>query len=287
MKKTHKSEVEFNICKAAKNDLLKLKSKPKCAPEYEIVTLNFVKTEMPDTVKFDGSGRTLCEYTKFKMFLHTLSLFGYTARTPSKKEEKIEAKKSEKEINKPIKITSIYKNYKNVPKKITIEDTTKIEENGRLDQIKKTTEFDLSAIEEENGLYPSKKISELNIKEIGEIRDELSLRSPEGMIYFLGQLIAAQNYNPLGLEHQPTIHVYKERGYRPVELFDVRIGASTSAVVSIVDDEGQRFYIPKPDYGSPNEARSMSALSLISNVISLQTTESEIPKTSTLRVSVD
>lgn len=108
------------------------------------------------------------------------------------------------------------------------------------------------------------------------------LRSIQGMLYYLGELIAAQNYSVH--PYTPTIYVETPDGHRRlVPLFEVRRGVAGVGQAAVeVFYEGEIFYIPKPAFGTIEEARSLQVLDLLSIALALQTTKDELPKSSTV-----
>jgi hypothetical protein len=108
------------------------------------------------------------------------------------------------------------------------------------------------------------------------------LRSIQGMLYYLGELIAAQNYSVH--PYIPMIYVETPDGHRrPVPLFEVRRGVPGVGQAAVeVLYEGDIFYIPKPAFGTIDEARSLQVLDLLSIALALQTTKDELPKSSTV-----
>ena len=107
-------------------------------------------------------------------------------------------------------------------------------------------------------------------------------RSVQGMIYFLGEMIAAQNYSEKPFV--PTVYIGGTSATGAadritVPLFVVRRndpGAIAAAV--IVRHEKEIFYIPRPDYGSPTEARSLQVLDLVTQAMTAVTAKGDIPK---------
>ena len=103
-----------------------------------------------------------------------------------------------------------------------------------------------------------------------------------GMLYYLGELVAAQNYSER--PYLPRVLVGTSTvGDIVVPLFVVRRGlpAPGESVVR-VNYNGEIFYIPQPDLGAADEARSLQVLDFVSQVISAQTIDKDIPKISTI-----
>ena len=110
-------------------------------------------------------------------------------------------------------------------------------------------------------------------------------RSAQGMLYYLGELTAAQNYSVK--PYIPTTYVTTPEGRRSVALFVVRRGAAPPGEAAVrVYYSGEQFYIPRPELGTVDEARSLQVLDFVSQVISAQTTADDVPKVSTIVVPV-
>jgi hypothetical protein len=108
-------------------------------------------------------------------------------------------------------------------------------------------------------------------------------RSPLGMLYYLGELVAAQNYSIR--PYDPVVLIGSAEGYRLVPLFVVNRGTSAPAGAAVrVSYDGESFYVPKPELGTTDEARSLQVLDFVSQVISVQTTSTDIPKVGTVGI---
>jgi hypothetical protein len=107
------------------------------------------------------------------------------------------------------------------------------------------------------------------------------LRSIQGVLYYLGELIAAQNYSVH--PYSPTVFVETPDGHRRlVPLFEVRRGLPGLGQAAVqVNYEGEDFYIAKPAFGTIDEARSLQVLDLVSTALALRTTKDELPKSNT------
>jgi hypothetical protein len=101
-------------------------------------------------------------------------------------------------------------------------------------------------------------------------------RTPEGMLYFLGELIAAQNYS--AQQYTPKLYISAEGTHRLVDLFVVQRGVSATAAVQVFL-AGDGFFIPRPQFGSADEARSLQVLDLVSQAIVMATSKEDLPKT--------
>lgn len=104
-------------------------------------------------------------------------------------------------------------------------------------------------------------------------------RSPEGILYYLGELIAAQNYSPH--QYEPTTFVESGGKRRLVKLFVVERGTSPTAAVQVFLN-GEGFYIPRPQLGSVEEERSLQVLDLVSQAIVMATSKDSLPKTNSV-----
>ena len=107
-------------------------------------------------------------------------------------------------------------------------------------------------------------------------------RTALDMIGYLGELIAAQNY--IGEPFMPEVAVGISVGsafrFEDVSLFEVRIGPPGGPASVLVMHEGQLYYIPRPDFGSPKEARSMQTLDLVLQTVQAATKREDVPKNS-------
>lgn len=100
-------------------------------------------------------------------------------------------------------------------------------------------------------------------------RIQVTLRTRVGLLYYLGELVAAQNYSEPHFE--PSITVGTSRGYRNVPLFKVKRGTLEAAGAAVTASyNGEAFYIPRSAFGSPDEARSLQVLDLVSQVVVLR-----------------
>jgi len=107
------------------------------------------------------------------------------------------------------------------------------------------------------------------------------LRSPLDMIGYLGELIAAQNYIdepfvPLMLYGLSIDHTFD---FVDVPIFVVRRGEPLGSAAVVVQHEWVTYYIPRPDFGSPSEERSMQTLDLVLQTVQAATQRDDLPKT--------
>jgi hypothetical protein len=107
-------------------------------------------------------------------------------------------------------------------------------------------------------------------------------RSALQMIQYLGELIAAQHYIEAPFVPDVLIGRSTMEGsyeYVRVPLFEVRrdpVGLPLSAIR--VRHAGGFYYIPRPDYGSRTEARSLQALDLVLQSVRAATFKADLPK---------
>jgi hypothetical protein len=104
-------------------------------------------------------------------------------------------------------------------------------------------------------------------------------RSPEGILYYLGELIAAQNYSPQ--PYTPMTFIASGGKRHLVKLFVVERGISANAAVQVVCN-GDAFYIPRPQLGTVDEERSLQVLDLVSQAIVMATSKDSLPKTNSV-----
>jgi len=114
-----------------------------------------------------------------------------------------------------------------------------------------------------------------------EIELPFKPRTTQAILYYLGDLIAAQNYSTHPFI--PEVLVEKDNRRLTVPLFEVRraVPAPAGAAVA-VSYGGESFFIPTPAFGSTEEARSLQVLDLVSQVITAATSKDALPKTSTV-----
>jgi hypothetical protein len=107
-------------------------------------------------------------------------------------------------------------------------------------------------------------------------------RTGQGVLYYLGELIAAQNYSPYPF--MPEFFTATADGQRhTVPVFEVRRGIPVPGEAAvIVSYNGESFYIPKPAFGTIEEARSLQVLDLVSQIITRATSKNALPKSSTV-----
>ena len=113
-----------------------------------------------------------------------------------------------------------------------------------------------------------------------EIKLPFVARTGQGVLYYLGELIAAQNYSPYPF--MPELFTATADGVRrTVPLFEVKRGISSDAVVA-VNYQGEGYYIPRPAFGALEEARSLQVLDLVSQLLTRATAAQALPRTSTV-----
>jgi hypothetical protein len=106
-------------------------------------------------------------------------------------------------------------------------------------------------------------------------------RSALEMIGYLGELIAAQNY----IEEPFIPHVLYGRSVGPgytlidVPLFVVRRAEPLGSAAVAVQHDGATYYIPRPEFGSPTEERSLQTLELVLQTVQAATQPEDLPKT--------
>jgi hypothetical protein len=107
-------------------------------------------------------------------------------------------------------------------------------------------------------------------------------RTALDMIGYLGELIAAQNYISERFVPEVMVGISVGPGFKFVDvpLFEVGIGAPAGPASVVVMHEGVPYYIPRPDFGSPTEARSMQTLDLVLQTVQAASKKEDVPKTS-------
>jgi hypothetical protein len=112
---------------------------------------------------------------------------------------------------------------------------------------------------------------------------EITFRSPERMVRFMGEIIAAQNYSSrpfipqsLDLTTGTKFNMLRVvRGMPP----------PGAAAVSVRDPDGEIFYVPKPNYGAQDRDRSLEMLSLVGDVVNSAISKNSFPQVTTFTLS--
>lgn len=115
--------------------------------------------------------------------------------------------------------------------------------------------------------------------EVAESVGSVFLRSPESMIFYLGELIEAQNqatppYTPMVIGGPDT-------DPKKVPLFRVLKGTPGENTAVSVSHEGETYYIPR---GKEKAGRSMSVLTLVKQLFAQQKSAKELQSTPTVRL---
>ena len=104
------------------------------------------------------------------------------------------------------------------------------------------------------------------------------MRSAKGMIEFLGQLTALQNYAPQRYVPETLV------GSNRVALFRVvrGEGGAGGGILTVRDPQGEVFSVPQPQLGSPTRDQSLVVLSVVSDMMNLSTRRSAFPISTTI-----
>ncbi len=272
-----------NVCEAFNQDLARLRDNPACEGEYDDVTLGGALSSPAAMahparelsairkrighkaeIRFSNNGRLECRFVQFRFLFHAL-------RTLDAKNRDVKPSDAYEFEQESQTIVS----QRGPSKARTVTKQLRAEKNR--EEISFVPTIDLRS-----GRLVRIKAEHIRARDLAEFK----LRSPQEMIAYLGALVAAQIYNPLGQGFEPRINVYNR--YYSVELFNVKRGPSIDAAVSVVDDQGESFYIPKPKYGEKDEDRSMLVMSLMAQIVALQTVGGDLPKPpQTIAISAD
>ena len=109
-------------------------------------------------------------------------------------------------------------------------------------------------------------------------------RSAEGILYFLGELIAAQLYSsqpytPMVMLEAPDQHHYLMR------LFVVERGNPGPPAAAVqVSFNGEEFFVPRPQLGDLREDRSLQLLDMAATAITLATNPKSLPKSNNVNL---
>lgn len=102
-------------------------------------------------------------------------------------------------------------------------------------------------------------------------------RSPKGMIEYLGDIIRLENFS-----NDPYVPEVFVNGVDrvPLAIIEVGHGGKLDSAVDVRDEEGDVFYVPKPDYGSPHAHLTLRVMSIISDFVAGRITKQSLPATS-------
>ncbi len=244
------------LCGVVNDDLAWLESN--CVPEDE--DLEF------DNRSYFNSARSQCSYRMYQTIIRKWRILKISFGTRTSSGEKT------------IKIKSYYRvfNDKGQPagnpnKEVRVkEPTRKSQLVLRLTEIPK--------ILKKRPKY--KKL--MSIKEFGQVR----LRSPQSMIFYLGELVAAQTLGEN--RYTPTILIGRGRDrWAHVNLFEVvRGGAPGRSALSVVDEDGERYSLVRPEHGATDEARSLQTLALINQIFGQIIKRKDLPVSANIPVVV-
>lgn len=233
-------------------------------------------------ISFENDARSPCSFLMFQWFLDALVLGGGTFDIPAKKTlkkgdgKKDNAKKKDQEK----KQEAIYRS-----DRFAIDVNVKLPEKEAAD----TTPTG-STLSGSVDLFFQKQYFEDLYQELKNTKDsdgnsidvlEIVFRSPERMVRFLGDVIAAQQ---LARErNEIRIRV----GEHVVPLFRVEHGRRVTGreAISVTGPEGERFFIPVPDYGSPTTHMSLHALALVTDFLNSAVSGKSLPPPSTLIIT--
>lgn len=103
------------------------------------------------------------------------------------------------------------------------------------------------------------------------------LRSPSQVIFYLGQIV---NETFAGIDPQKLSISARDGSLAPI--FQVEIGAGTGAVTAEVD--GEEYWLQPQKLGSTVEDFSHRSLTLVKDLIALNTLQAQIPKNTAIFV---
>lgn len=107
------------------------------------------------------------------------------------------------------------------------------------------------------------------------------LRSPEAMLYYMGEVARAMNREKDPYTPKVKYRDNPDKDPAPVTLFAlIKSSDDKQKVAAEVNYEGERYVVPLGDAGG----QSMHVLSLVSQIIGLQKKGTDLPTTSTVRL---
>jgi hypothetical protein len=111
----------------------------------------------------------------------------------------------------------------------------------------------------------------------------LQLRTPERLVRYLGELIAAQNYG----DKRFVPEAFDTDRLEKYTLLTVKRGIPPpgGVAVSIVDPDGETFYVPRQDPDAPKTDLSLELLAIVSDVLNGAVSKKAFPPVTTLTVT--
>ena len=110
-------------------------------------------------------------------------------------------------------------------------------------------------------------------------------RTPEGMLYWLGELVAAQNYSVNPYVPVTFADTHTPLGHKLDPLFEVHRGPPLLPPAVAVVHPGESGYLPRPAFGTIDEARSLQVLDLVWYAIALATEKDFLPSSTTVTLT--
>lgn len=216
-------------------------------PKFNRVGLN-----AEDVLFFPNVATEKCDYLGFVTLYRTLRVLGFGAKTTG----------SERTLRRTEVSTKIVNNL-NDKSKSTEETTT-----TRAIQDARSVRLELSGA---SGV-------ELSLKDNEDSENSVVLRTPQEMIEYLGELVVAQLKTTD--DYTPEIIFGIERQRAP--LFKIVRGKIENSVITVVDDEGERFSVPRPVFADREAHQTLRVVKMLSEIISLQTRREDLPNTTTI-----
>ena len=266
---------DFDLCKFIEGDIETLEGLLiEARRDHDKVRERICSKKIPDIIKrqrrkslwFPNLARYECDFVGFRLVFRMLRLLDMEFKSG---DETISATPTESE-----EIVHGYDPrdtgnlvYKQAARKLTIKKDIKI---------KRPLILELTATEIKDN--ESRKLAVASAS-----NSKISLRSPQEMIRYLGDLIAAQTHPDPHLRYTPMI--VHGIGHTPAVLFRVQKGKASNAAVRVVDDDGEEYSVPRPVFGTEEEDRSLRVLSVINLTIALRTRRKDLPVSSTISVT--
>ncbi len=109
-------------------------------------------------------------------------------------------------------------------------------------------------------------------------------RSGEGILHYLGELIAAQLYS--SQPYMPTVMLEaSDQKHHLMRLFVIERGNPGAPVAAVqVNFNGEDFFVPRPQLGDIEEDRSLEVLDMAATAITLATNPESLPKSNNVNL---
>ena len=120
-------------------------------------------------------------------------------------------------------------------------------------------------------------------EETGRTCVAINFRSPERVVRYLGEIVAAQTLLPEQKRFSPNLYV-EDKSF---EIFHVNRGDQSFSrhILHAVDEEGDRFSVPQFDHSDEGHDRTLESLALVADLINGAVSAKDLPQVTSISLS--